>query len=269
MKFGHGFVGRWKYFDHDTHRKIKNVPCCGALYLTTAFTSFNFMACEHWTDGATENSLSQSDGGLRRCTCGGYFLSGFAQRVGFIPKNTNQQDEQSEYSIAKIFGKIGKLLIAEDKAKPHTIRKLPSQWAANETVIPPKVQSVTGSAIAELLGSKPQDKNLLIQARRLYWRYLNNQFRDEYRAYRETHKESFPAYAPSAAQMDNMEHLAELLEDHDMADELELGELYREMGQPLKARAKLAKVREEDQKLCALQLSLIEHGYSGPARFRF
>ena len=248
---------------------IIKAPCCGACYSTTAFASINFMASEHWTDGATENSLSQSDGGLRRCTCGSYFLAGYAERVGFIPKNTGQQPEQTEYSIAKIFGKIGKLLIAEDKAKPQTILKLPSQWAANETVIPPKAQSVTGSAIAELLDSKPQDKNLLIQARRLYWRHLNDQFRDEYRAYKEVHKDSFPAYTPSSAQMDNMEQLAALLEDHDMVDELELGELYRELGQPLKARAKLAKVDKDDQKLCAMQLTLLEKGYSGPARFKY
>jgi len=227
------------------------------------------MAGEHWTDGATENSLSQSDGGLRRCTCGGYFLSGYAERVGFIPKNTDHQEEQTEYSISRIFGKIGKLLIAEDKAKPQTIRKLPSQWAANETVIPPMAKSVTGAAIAELLDSKPQNKNLLIQARRLYWQYLNNQFRDKYRAHREIHKDSFPSYAPSAAQMDNMTLLAALLEDHDMVDELELGELYREMGQPLKARAKLAKADEEDRKLCEMQLSLLEMGYSGLARFKY
>ena len=237
---------------------IIKAPCCGAFYSTTAFASINFMASEHWTDGATENSLSQSDGGLRRCTCGGYFLSGYAERVGFIPKNIRQQQEQSEYSIAKIFGKIGQLLIAEDKAKPQTIRKLPSQWAANETVIPPKAQSATGADIAELLDSKPQDKNLLIQARRLYWRHLNDQFRDEYRAYKEVHKDSFPANTPSSAQMDNMEQLVTLLEDHDMVDELELGELYREMGQPVKARAKLAKVGEDDLKLCDMQLSLLE-----------
>ena len=126
-----------------------------------------------------------------------------------------------------------------------------------------------GAAIAELLDSKPQNKNLLIQARRLYWRHLNDQFRGEYRAYREIHKDSFPAYAPNAAQMDNMEHLAALLEDHDIVDELELAELYREMVQPLKARTKLAKVREDDQKLCAMQLTLIEKGYAGPTRFKY
>ncbi len=160
-------------------------------------------------------------------------------------------------------------MIAEDKAKPQTIRKLPSQWAANETVIPPKAQSVTGAQIAELLDSKPEDKNLLIQARRLYWRYLNNQFRDEYRAYRDINKDSFPAYAPSAAQIDNMEQLAALLEDHDMVDELELGELYREMGQPLKARAKPAKVDVAGHKLFSILLSLLEMGYSVPYRFNY
>ena len=69
--------------------------------------------------------------------------------------------------------------------------------------------------------------------------------------------------------MDSVTQLAALLEDHDMVDELELGELYREMGQPLKTRAKLAKVDQDDRKLCDMQLSLIEMGYSGPARFRF
>jgi hypothetical protein len=69
--------------------------------------------------------------------------------------------------------------------------------------------------------------------------------------------------------MNNMEHLVALLEEHDMVDEHELGELYREMGQPLKARAKLANVGEDDKKLCAMQLSLLEMGYSGPYRFNY
>jgi hypothetical protein len=67
--------------------------------------------------------------------------------------------------------------------------------------------------------------------------------------------------------MDNMEQLAALLEDHDKVDELELGELHREMGQPLKVSAKLAKVGQDDQQLCAIQLTLLETGYSGPAKF--
>ena len=41
------------------------------------------------------------------------------------------------------------------------------------------------------------------------------------------------------------------------------------MGQPLEARAKLAKVSEDDRKLCEVQLQLIEMGYQGPARFKY
>jgi hypothetical protein len=69
--------------------------------------------------------------------------------------------------------------------------------------------------------------------------------------------------------MDKMTQLAALLVDHDMVDELELAELYREMGQPLKSRAKVAKVDEADRMLCGMQLSLIEKGYQGPARFNY
>jgi hypothetical protein len=54
-----------------------------------------------------------------------------------------------------------------------------------------------------------------------------------------------------------------------MVDELELGELYREMGKPLKARAKLAKLGDDDRKLCEMQLSLLKQGYAGPARFKY
>ena len=69
--------------------------------------------------------------------------------------------------------------------------------------------------------------------------------------------------------MATMTKLAALLEAHDMVDERELGELYREMGQPLKARAKLAKVDEGDQKVCAMQLTLLEKGYSRQATFNY
>ena len=69
--------------------------------------------------------------------------------------------------------------------------------------------------------------------------------------------------------MDKMTQLGALLEDHDMVDELELAEPYCEMGQPLKARAKLAKVGEDDQRLREMQLTLLEKGYSGPTKFTY
>lgn len=55
------------------HQVIK-APCCGVRLSTTAFASLNSMANEYWTDGRVAGNLSPTDGGLRRCICGSFFL---------------------------------------------------------------------------------------------------------------------------------------------------------------------------------------------------
>ena len=49
-------------------------PCCGARYAYPRYTSMNFMAWAYWTDGWRDDSLMPNDEGLRRCTCGQFFL---------------------------------------------------------------------------------------------------------------------------------------------------------------------------------------------------
>ena len=49
-------------------------PCCGARYAYPNYTSMNFMAWAYWTDGWRDRSLMPNDEGLRRCTCGQFFL---------------------------------------------------------------------------------------------------------------------------------------------------------------------------------------------------
>jgi hypothetical protein len=77
-------------------------PCCGAFFSTVAFASINFMASEHWTDGQDENSLSQSDGGLRRCTCGGYFLSCYRRLLCSYPNIPNTSCIFVRIQLAKV-----------------------------------------------------------------------------------------------------------------------------------------------------------------------
>ena len=55
-------------------RTIIASPCCKALYATPKHGSMNFMASGYWTDGAKEQSLMSTDGGLRMCQCGTAFL---------------------------------------------------------------------------------------------------------------------------------------------------------------------------------------------------
>lgn len=49
-------------------------PCCGARYAYPRYVSMNFMAWAYWTDGWRDQSLMPNDEGLRRCTCGQFFL---------------------------------------------------------------------------------------------------------------------------------------------------------------------------------------------------
>jgi len=53
---------------------IRGAVCCGARYKTPRYASMNFMSSAFWTDGYREQSLMPNDQGLRRCTCGKFFL---------------------------------------------------------------------------------------------------------------------------------------------------------------------------------------------------
>lgn len=55
--------------------RILAARCCGARYSAPQFSSMNFMAWEHWTDGWRDGSLMPNDTGIRRCICGEFFLA--------------------------------------------------------------------------------------------------------------------------------------------------------------------------------------------------
>jgi hypothetical protein len=72
-------------------------------------------------------------------------------------------------------------------------------------------------------------RQLQIAARRRYWRYLNDPYRESYREQKNLDPESFPDYQPNSEQRENMNELADLLQKSS-TDLLEVSELYREMG---------------------------------------
>jgi len=243
-------------------------PCCQTSLTTLRYASMNFSAFEHWTDGRDVGGLMTQDGGLCKCTCGRYFLRSQTEEIGFLP-NRKSRPPPNWDKVSLLTRVMGKAQAERQRALEMYDTRPEEEIAAEEALLPPAAIAVHDPELPEVIAQAQGDRAMLIVARRRYWRYLGDQFRDEYRQFKKDQKEGFPPYAPSAAQMDNMEQLAALLEGHEMVDELELGELYREMGQPLKARAKLAKVGEDDLKLCDMQLSLLEKGYSGPARFKY
>jgi hypothetical protein len=109
----------------------------------------------------------------------------------------------------------------------------------------------------------------LIVARRRYWRFLNDPFREIYREHRKLHGESFPNYSPTDAQADNMIRLIELLDRPHSSDWVEIAELSRELGDFEVANSALTFDKGSDNKFKDVVGRLIDIKVASPARFKW
>ena len=77
--------------------------------------------------------------------------------------------------------------------------------------LPQDVKYVMDDELIRVIESAPDDSSLMMTARRRYWRHLNEPYREVYRQLRKTDKVSFPYYAPTEAQLENMQQILNLI----------------------------------------------------------
>ena len=182
----------------------------------------NFMAFEYWTDGWRGGSLMPNDEGLRRCKCGQYVLV--------------------------------KDMVAVDTADTSEL---------------PYMDHVPDDLLSECIAMAASEE-IEVAARRRHWRHLNHPYRQQYRQHRDAEEAAtkaaweaanpdsrtwwdklrgrqapsysrppgspftYPAFAPSDQQIQNMRRLSEILREWGAASRqrytMELAELYRELG---------------------------------------
>jgi hypothetical protein len=254
---------------------IIKAPCCGALLATPAYSSINFTAWEYWTDGYTHGSLAPGGEWLRRCLCGRCFLLGSAERVRTIrerrPLAPDGWENRKDNWWSRFLGRETRQEIMDR----YDIRP-PSEIEAEQRSIPASPKYVADSELRALIDSDVADLQITKVARRLYWRHLNQPFREVYRTFREAHKEeagpdgnsaTFPDYLPSPEQTSNMEQLVKLLETAADPDWLELAELYRELGDMDAARTALSHIAGEQQRLHFVIDKLVSLNVRAPVRF--
>lgn len=248
------------------HQVIKT-PCCGARLSTTAFASMNFMANEHWTDGRAVGSLSPTDGGLRRCTCGSYFLLSNSESLELIRSKEPMREITRSIQIEAWLRRKRGETTQQAMERLFGIRD-ETAIEAISIPIPPAAERVKDSELAELLATNFTDRALLITARRRYWRYLNDAYRDAYRAHKENSPDTYPAYELSTVQIDNMLRLILMLDEEPSSDSFEIVELHRELGEPEKALKVLSAIKDQANVFARISHELIAAGISGPARYR-
>jgi hypothetical protein len=108
-----------------------------------------------------------------------------------------------------------------------------------------------------------------IVARRRYWQFLNDPYRETYRAVREIDSGGHATYEPNELQRANMERLLALLDAHHTQNWIEMTELLRELGEAVAAQKALKYSNKSQARDAALQSQLLSQGITGPVRFRY
>jgi len=223
------------------------------------------MAQEHWTDGRTVHGLMTQDGGIRICKCGQFYLLNECKHVMTLPMEKPRAPDGWQKTKDNWWTRfLGKPTIEEIIL--HYDTRSQSEIDEEKMKIPDAIH-VADSSMPDVFKQRETSRQLQIAARRRYWRYLNDPFRDTYRLHKELDPQSFPDYQPSSEQKENMRELTDLLHKSS-TDWLEVSELYREMGDFPKSLKALGAHNGRKSKLHASIFFLINKGVSTPARFR-
>lgn len=242
--------------------RIYRTPCCGRHYGGAAYGSINFMAWEHWTDGASVGSLAPDPGWIYRCECGHPFLMGNTETVGVIRRQRHHPRLAAEDSgfagwWRKFFG----------IKRPAEVRAALPGELDPQTPEPASAPIVGRDELPTLI-QQCQDEEFLIVARRAWWQHLNEPYKERYRALRQDGQGPVPPFKPSAEQLENMQALRELILRRDGRPSIELAELHRQLGQPDASRAVLAAVGQPDLSIVKVIGDCLDEGLSGPVRYR-
>ncbi len=235
--------------------RIVLAPCCGKILGTPSYSSVNLTAKEHWTDGRVVGGLFNNGGGLRLCACGEVFLLSDAKQVGNIPKGKPTAPADWERKSGSWWHRLWGFPTRENIFKDYDTRSLEEIKAAEQNK-PPAAKHIRDDQLEALLVKQYKPATEL-RLRRLYWRYLNDNYRT---AIKESASSNQLVFSATTAQTDNMRMLAALIESGDDIDVLELVELYRELGEFDKAQALLPLVTVDYEHEIKLQTRLIaEH----------
>ena len=238
------------------YRILANV-CCGARFSAPRYGSMNFTAYEYWTDGQRVHSLAPTDGGLRRCLCGAYFLQQNAIEIGFEEtQKTPSAIYVNDNELAGLLAlpiKDDIELVVRRRYRRHLndgyrdlnrAHRKSVDVAANEAKNPITFWTTLAR---KLLGKKPPAAALDIPTLRFF---------------------TVPPYSATSAQQENMHALLSLLLTSEKPDPIEIAELHRELGDYDEAQKAIEQFKEAEHRASGLIRELINEKVNEPMRFR-
>jgi hypothetical protein len=199
---------------------IVSTPCCGRLYSTSTYVSLNFSAFERWTDGHTVGSLIPPGEGLRRCSCGYYYLLSEAKQVTWVPDPPAQPAQRASLweSLQRVFARPSRI------QRSHDLNE-------QDAGLPERARHVHDHQLENVIRISQGNVEVELVARRRYWRMLNEPYRQLYREYEKKPEGTPPVFTPSLIQIENMKSMIEINSRSKIIDWVEVAELYRQLGE--------------------------------------
>ena len=231
-------------------------PNCLKVYRTPSYGSINLSAYEHWSDGRKIGSLFDYGGGIRGCQCGQYYLMKNAIDMGLMSETRVEEvwcefDGEPTYDIPAFLRWPANEIPAREVIKEWSLVKRLRNWLSppekprtkrlvrREVPLPenscehiPYIEWAADSAMIDIINSPDvYGQEMVMVARMRYWPYLNDHYREPFKAYCKNKKLPIPEFTLSQVQRENLETLLENKRQESEPDWLTLGELQRELGE--------------------------------------
>ncbi len=223
--------------------------CCGAVYSTPRYSSINMSASEYWTDGARLHSLMPTDGGLRRCKCGTFYLMKSTFNVGFQEERTAPTPQFVNDS--ELDGVLKTDLIQEV-----------------ETVVRRRYWRFLNEPYRDLYRVHREIEDLKFQRSKGFLNKILKKlglFKDD-RANED--KFTVPDFVPSKDFCNNLECLLALINESESLDHLESTEILRELSRFDEAEQALSMSVDDVSTTANLLRQLVGERANAPYRYR-
>jgi hypothetical protein len=268
--------------------RLLGCPACQTVHAVANVVSFNLMSFETWTDGQRLHSLMDYREGVRQCSsCEHVFLEREAKFMGNARTRWRNDDEPYEipafllrpaneprWSWEAVRDKLSTLtgwVMRGGLPAPSTVADNAGKAAA-PVGVPfqyPELYPVRDSDLASLV-ARPDNYSepLIMASRTLYWRYLNDPYRDTARRLIEKGRDPAVAFTASELQIENIRALLVLLFKHRPEDVLMRAELHRELGEFTAAIDLLDDLDSEEEEASAIR-EAARHKISAPILIKY
>ena len=242
--------------------RIVAAPCCGAQYALPNYMSMNFTAWAYWTDGWRDRSLMPNDEGLRRCTCGQFYL---LMDMQAIERGAGAENEDLPFTMTVPDEQLPECFTTTVSAQVEVAARLGYWRYLNHDYRRAYVEhrdAEEAATRAAWIANNPD--------RRTGWDHLLRRPAPRY-SRPEGSPFTYPPYEPTPEQLANMERLCELVQPSGPAPHrnmLELAELCREQGRFGEARAVLQSMEPKDLDITGRLIArLVDEKEQAPMRY--